>query len=156
MSMRENFGYSIFCDDIREELGGKISYMGVYNGALQVHSDAPVSIPKLGIAMTVVVPGPASIQTVSFVVQQETDGKLVDIFSAEPVMPAESDVAEGRVGKVGIHVQLTPFTIQGNSVLKARSRVNGEEVKLGTLQIQMIPTGLSPAGPEPLPETAEN
>jgi len=28
------YGYSIFCDDIRNEAGGKLSFIGCYNGVI--------------------------------------------------------------------------------------------------------------------------
>jgi hypothetical protein len=41
---------TIFCDDIRHELGGKLSYIGVYSGRLIV-PDFPVTLPKLCVAV---------------------------------------------------------------------------------------------------------
>lgn len=45
----------IFCDDIRYEVGNKISYMGVYNSQLLVNK-FPVVIQKLVVAVAVVAP----------------------------------------------------------------------------------------------------
>ncbi len=41
---------TIFCDDIRHELGGKLSCIGVYSGRLIV-PDFPVALPKLCVAV---------------------------------------------------------------------------------------------------------
>tara|TARA_R110001592_G_scaffold294808_2_gene564653 strand:+ start:82 stop:495 length:414 start_codon:yes stop_codon:yes gene_type:complete len=39
--------YSIICDDIRHEVGDKISLMGCYSGVMYVNA-FPASLPKLG------------------------------------------------------------------------------------------------------------
>jgi hypothetical protein len=40
---------TLFCDDIRHEVGGKLSYIGVYSGGLFVRA-FPVTLPKLCLA----------------------------------------------------------------------------------------------------------
>lgn len=37
---------AIFCDDVREEAGGKMSYMGIYRGGMQISASFPVELPK--------------------------------------------------------------------------------------------------------------
>lgn len=49
-SFNEPFGSCIFCDDIRSEVGGKASYMGVYYGSMHVPS-FPITLAKFGIAV---------------------------------------------------------------------------------------------------------
>lgn len=45
------YGYSIFCDDIREEARGKVSFMGIYSGNMILYAAPPVSLPKLMVAV---------------------------------------------------------------------------------------------------------
>jgi hypothetical protein len=40
-------GFSIFCDDIRYEMSGKQTYIGVYDGSMRIASSAPATIPQL-------------------------------------------------------------------------------------------------------------
>ena len=42
---------TIFCDDIRHEIEGKISYIGVYNGTLFL-PEFPATLPKLCLSVT--------------------------------------------------------------------------------------------------------
>lgn len=51
----EPFGSSIFCDDIRNEVGGKNSYIGVYPASLAVPV-FPASVPKFGVVTTIYEP----------------------------------------------------------------------------------------------------
>ncbi len=47
------FGHSIFCDDIRQEIDGKVTYVGAYTGnVMLVRAPLPIALPKfcIGIA----------------------------------------------------------------------------------------------------------
>jgi Family of unknown function (DUF6941) len=46
------FGYTVFCDDIRFEVNGKFTYVGVYSGRMSVNASFPATLPKFGIAVT--------------------------------------------------------------------------------------------------------
>jgi hypothetical protein len=46
---------TIFCDDIRHEIDGKISYIGAYNGVLFV-SNFPATLPKLCLSVIALTP----------------------------------------------------------------------------------------------------
>ena len=45
--MTEAYGITIFCDDIRQEVFGKISLMGIYGSDLKIFSSLPSILPKL-------------------------------------------------------------------------------------------------------------
>jgi hypothetical protein len=40
------YGYCIFCDDIRNEAGGKLSFIGCYNAAMFTTSKFPLTLEK--------------------------------------------------------------------------------------------------------------
>ena len=42
----EPFAFTIFCDDVREENGGKLSYMGVYRGDVILPVTVPINLAK--------------------------------------------------------------------------------------------------------------
>lgn len=42
--------FTIFCDDIRQEMGGKITYVGTYTGSMQVPK-FPTMLPKFCISV---------------------------------------------------------------------------------------------------------
>lgn len=52
----ERYGYCIFCDDIRTEAGGKLSFIGCYNSAMFVTNEFPLSLPKLCVHFNVFSP----------------------------------------------------------------------------------------------------
>jgi len=46
---REPFGWCLFCDDVRNEAGGKVSYMGVYGADIVFAQPLPVVVPQFAI-----------------------------------------------------------------------------------------------------------
>src|SRR5262249_159168 len=40
------YGYTIFCDDIRVEVGGKLTYVGGFQGVMTVHMPFPATLPR--------------------------------------------------------------------------------------------------------------
>lgn len=42
-------GHSIFCDDIRQEVQGTVSYIGVYGPEMNIATPFPAALPKFGI-----------------------------------------------------------------------------------------------------------
>jgi len=51
LEVPDYFGYSIFCDDVRQEIGGKATFIGVYRAVIFVHESFPAVIPKFVIAI---------------------------------------------------------------------------------------------------------
>lgn len=50
------YGYCIFCDDIRNEVGEKLSFIGCYNGVMFVEPEFPLTLPKFCAHVTLVTP----------------------------------------------------------------------------------------------------
>src|SRR5437763_16850721 len=46
------WGFSVFCDDLRQEVDGKRTLVGAYMAAMNVTGTLPASLPKLAIAVT--------------------------------------------------------------------------------------------------------
>ena len=47
----KSHGFTIYCDDIRSEIGAKTTLVGCYNGLMQIQGVMPVTIPKFGISV---------------------------------------------------------------------------------------------------------
>jgi hypothetical protein len=45
------FGYTVFCDDIRIELGGKVTFVGAYTAQMFVHGTFPATLPKFALGV---------------------------------------------------------------------------------------------------------
>jgi hypothetical protein len=45
------FGYTTFCDDIRQEVAGKSTLVGVYGPEMTVFGTLPTNLPKLALSV---------------------------------------------------------------------------------------------------------
>lgn len=137
--MLEPYGYTVFCDDIRQEVAGKLSFIGAYNGSLHILGGQAASLPKLAAAMTVVVPeGIEVTEPISFALIHEFDDQSNELLRATAEgynLPISAP--PGRVLRIGLNFQLSPFLVDREGVLKARAYVNGAEVKLGALTLHL-------------------
>jgi hypothetical protein len=141
------WGFSIFCEVIREEIGGTSSWIGVLKGSLDVISDFPVMIANLSVIIKYYeVPGlhnedlefriygtdDVVVAGVKFEKNfRESFAKLEDEFSGE-----------GQLISLEIPFEFSPMNFSKPGVLKVRMFDGAQEVKLGSL---MFKSGPAPA-----------
>ena len=139
-------GYTLFCDDIREETNNKTSYIGVYNGELNFYMPFPATLPKFCIAAVYYQPSTdeACPVTIKAIIQPEegeeevlVEGTLPeDAFRAVP--PGDPLFTNPRI-TANANIIVSPFTIKQSCVLKVRAYYKDEEIKLGAIVIRSKP-----------------
>lgn len=134
------------CDDIRQEVGGKFSLIGVYNGVMYV-PQFPVTLPKLWIMATLVTPHGEPPKSMKIRVTKN-DEPLVDLdataeyleqlaSSREPVVPMPA--GSQRVITSLAQVCFAPLVIDGPCLLSVTAITDKVEVRGVGLQIQQQP-----------------
>jgi hypothetical protein len=145
VSTEQPYGVTIYCDDIRQEMGNKPSYMGVYTGQLIVQAEEPVLLPKLCAAVHLMIPTYMRFQKLALIMTQEKGGvtneltriDMTDLTFAEHPTP-------GTFSKMHFNLQISPFLVDGPSTLRMRAYIDEEtEIKLGTLSAFMQPPPVS-------------
>jgi hypothetical protein len=158
----EPFGSSIFCDDIRNEIGGKNSYMGVYPGSLGVPA-FPFVVPKFGVATTIYEPtAMAQVRDWGFPVRVFLPGDDPEqpTLTAEipPVpreafemldrsrLPEDEEVPKLMILTAGF--VLAPLTLRQPGRIKVRATYKeGMVLKLGTCRVELVQAQTSLATP---------
>lgn len=84
--MSQRSVHTIWCDDIRQELGNKPSFMGVYTGGI-VLLGLPTVLPRLGVWTTVRSSADRPIREVSVRVERD-DGTILLELPKGAVQPA--------------------------------------------------------------------
>lgn len=129
---------TIFCDDVRQETGGKMSYMGIYRGGMSV-KDLPTTLPKLCMAVRVSVSSEEP--------QDEVTGRILyqDDVLFEWVLPRlEPDLSpdiNSSYRATIYHLQLAPFVIDKEGYLRVRLYAGDTEYKAGALRIELAGGG---------------
>lgn len=134
----EPFLWVTFCDDIRQEVGNKLSYLGVYGPTLIVPS-FPTTLLKLCCAFSVRMPSESPPKRVAFKLLRDEEVILQQEFSVpglmEQAIVASSDGAGPRALTIGTIAQLVSFEVTRHSFLKARAYIDGKELRGGALEL---------------------
>lgn len=135
----EPFMWATYCDDVRQEVGNKLSYLGIYQSNLIVPS-FPTTLLKLCCILNVRVPANSPPKKVLFRLLRgdetifEADVSQVESVDAPNRAPAA--MVDPRVWTITSVAQLVNFQITEAAVLKSRAIVDGVELRGGALELQ--------------------
>lgn len=140
------YGYSVFCDDIRNEVGGKLSFIGCYNGVMFVRSSFPLTFPKLCVHFHIVSPSsmPYSSLQVRCYLPGMTEPFVDEVLDApSPVEQLkladklEKGVAAPQLIVAAGSFVFAPLEISEPGLVRMRAVIDGDpvEASLGSLRI---------------------
>lgn len=154
MILNQSFpgGFVTFCDDIRYEIAAKMTLVGVYQGQMNVFGNSPVVLPQLCALIDFrFTPDSLPIKPKICVFRSDQDEP---IFTFETEVPANEETlfeqsSELEEGSVRFHQMILPIQLHGVLIneslrLKVRAFVNNDEVRLGTLQLNLVPPESEP------------
>ena len=146
------WGFTQFADDLRNEVGGKVSVMGIYLNDLIVNGPAPVMLPKLVILVhyyenintidsdlvfKVSFPGVPNDDALPIL---EQTYKRTDLPKLDPAQEAALRADEGDEPFYYLRVPfiLAPFPILAEGQIKVRCHYDdGSVLKLGRLALNL-------------------
>jgi hypothetical protein len=154
----EVYGFTTFCDDIRQEVGGKFSYIGVYSGFMFVHGSFPITLPKLCHAITLLQRREILVANIGIKIflpdegDDDTPSIQANFQEAQEGIVAEQTAADvaglpkSDISQVAMHakVMFVPFVLSQTGDIRVRALRQGQLIRLGALRIV--------AGPEPQPK----
>jgi len=142
VAIRTPGGFSIFCDDIREELRGKVSFMGIYGGDLILSTPPPVHLPKLMVAVNYYERPGESTEPVELRLYLPGDDPAspairvplpVEEMRAGPI-PSDPEADDPLIG-CKVAVQMAPVLLKQEGRIKVRAYRGDDEIRLGSLLI---------------------
>lgn len=145
---------SIFCEDIRYERDGRLSYMGVYPGVVWV-PETPYLVPKLCLILRVMASREKPIQTLIGKIHFNDDLLSEATFSSadvpalfeERVSPASEEPADvERVVTTQCLVVFSPLRIPSEGVLRVSAFADDEQLKAEGLMFRVRANERPPAG----------
>ena len=137
------YGFTVFCDDIRYEIGGKISFMGIYGGELVVFGEYPLTINKLMLAVYVMdIPEHHGDEIDIAVFMPGNVGSDPDYMSKYTLVadePSEDSEKFGisRRAVASDLIQIGPITVTERGYIRVRAYHKGQEIKSGALEIRV-------------------
>lgn len=135
------YGVTIFCDDIRDEVAGKKTYVGIYNQSLITAGDLPAILPQFAFSIHYYEPLEMEDEAVTIRVFLPGDDKPsaefpLDLPSARK--QARKDPDSNIVGAI-LSFKVAPLVLQCEGRIRVRAYRSGEEIRLGTLLVQAGP-----------------
>lgn len=137
---------TLFCDDIRHELGGKLSFIGVYSGGLFVPA-FPATLPKLCLMAKIVTPADEPLRLLNLRVFKD-EVCLQEIAVDEEQLAAGSDSTEDmsdlqrkeRVLMAQFMVVFSPIQFDGPCTLRVKVQTENGELRGIALKVNQAQT----------------
>jgi hypothetical protein len=138
----------VYCDDIRNEIGNKQSWMGIYSGDLVVQQ-MPSLLPKLCLAVTISSPADRPLQRLrlyakrgdDLVFEINADDQILQSFRLAESGDADTGPNDGipRRRVLILATAISPFVIDRDSTLRvfAETEVEGERLTGRGLRIRL-------------------
>lgn len=144
--MIEISGYSLFCEDIREEIGGRFTLVGVMRPAIGI-SEFPTTLAKLGI-MSKVMRDPESREPLTVRVVYHLPSGEIRILAEEtspshqgPVPPPIFPALSGLNAQVlETHIVFSPLKLEAPGRIEVIAETSGQETLIDALSFAVIPT----------------
>ena len=159
------YGYTIFCDDVRQETGNKISHMGVYRGQLILNTPPPASLPKFLLVIYYFERPGESTEPVYLHVYLPGDAEDEPMFNQElpldnaRLKPPEPETPDSDpLIAVISQIMIAPLELKSEGRIRVRAYRGDLEVRLGTLAVvfgqtvDSIPIETPPTTKKPIPK----
>ncbi|HEY1474581.1 MAG TPA: hypothetical protein VGF53_10920 [Pseudolabrys sp.] len=145
---RNSWGFSLFVDDIRSEMGGKLSAMGIYQADMifPTTQDFPLALPRFGILVKyyevqnffkddifirVFFPGDSKDEPGTVV---PFNRAALDARTLPPSYELEED--QERIFNLTFPIFISPLLIKQEGFVKVRAVCGGTTTNLGSLMIR--------------------
>lgn len=140
--------HTIYCDDVRLEVGNKQSLMGIYSSELFV-PEFPIALPKLCIVVNLVTPIDKPLKELTIKVTKDNETLIEVPVTGEQLSEPQTSIIENgekdnpdRRIALNFTLMLAPFHIEKECVLRVRALTESGELKGNGLRIktgQLLP-----------------
>lgn len=135
---------NLFCqyaDDVRMEVGGKQTIVGVYSGGLNVVGPLPMLLPQLAIISHLFIPKDMDPDEITLEAGWK-DGKMLNQFKlpSEGIkgsLKSERETNESRGVAVEAVTLVRPFEIQAAGWIEVHAIIDGERIKGNSLKVDV-------------------
>jgi hypothetical protein len=136
-------GFATFCDDIRDEVGGKYSVIGCYRSNLVTVNPFPLTLPKLGIIVT-------WLQTLDEAPLPVTLNLYLPGDEAEPSVTGEMDLTQmgppppsdltddARYLQAQLRIMLSPVNLKEAGHIRITAKRDGKTVSISRFEITHV------------------
>jgi hypothetical protein len=151
--MSSNQSKHLFCmyaDDVRTEVGGKLTIVGLYQGGqIALHGSLPMHLPRLAIIANLFCPSPEVVKSIKIGVKLNDDLLLPELDVPSEVIAMIQERGTKDPESVGAGLQIVqiiqPLEVKAAGEIRCYAMVDGEQVKGNILEVMVVPS------PTPMP-----
>jgi len=140
------YAHAIYCDDIRQEVGGKTTLVGIYSGHCFVNT-IPCALPKLCISLSLSSPKSQPIKSINAIGSFAGNEIINMALNEEQItqLVAPNSTPERKGVMVVLLAVMSPFNVPAAGKLTLDLKVDGEPIECEALVIEIAPPN-SPFG----------
>jgi hypothetical protein len=129
-------GYTIFCDDVRQESNGKLIYIGVYEVKM-ILEQIPATLPSFCVVVKYIERhGESDLPVVLKVFLPGYEEPMQSELPLKEIRAAElPEAMEDPLLTTSVHIKIAPFVIGVEGMIKVRAYRGEDEIRLGTLHV---------------------
>jgi hypothetical protein len=141
-------GTVTFCDDVRFELNGKSTLVGVYGDELRLFGEPPLMLSELHAVVSFHIapsqtPARGTIKIIksgseNVICEQDFEFRDLNHIERRPLLHSEDNALEYT--GLNVHFMIKDLLIDEQCRLKVRAFMNYDEVRIGSLHISFAPT----------------
>ena len=137
-------GFTVFCDEVRQESNGKNIYIGVYNNVIIFPANDPPPIPSLTLLVNLWIDPDVSLN-------EDLDLRVTVPWADEPAIQMKFDVKkaildgkktgmleDGQILSIQIPLVFNNLKFEKEGLISVRAYASREEFKLGSLMIKFM------------------
>lgn len=138
------YGHTIFCDDVRQEIGGKTSLMGIYKGTLVVQGPAPVTLPRLCLHSTFIERPDESNEPIELQITMPGDAENTPSIRIEipanfrDQIPKDPELDDPRLS-LEFQSTISQLVIKQDGYITIRARRGRSVFRIGRLRVKVNP-----------------
>lgn len=140
------YAYTIFCDDVRHEVSGKTTLVGVYNSVMILAQQAPIVVPRLWIVLNYFERPSESNEQVDVAIHvsgQDVPAVFATLVPAgdRPVPPENLPEAESETFiQFKAFFEIAPLFIEQFGLIKVRLKRGNLTIQAGSLLVGSMST----------------
>ena len=143
MSNTRGYVFAVWCDDIRQEIGNKPSFMGVFTGGILLPS-VPGVLSRLSVYLWLVMPIEQSIESMDIQVVRDDGFVLAEIKHEGPTTVAGPRPDDALLQQVGLGLSMGAVEIPaGCQWFVVKVKVNGDELESPKLRVTVDPASFA-------------
>jgi hypothetical protein len=122
----------IYCDDVRQEISGKLTFIGVYQGNM-LFNEMPTTFYGLNVFMMLSYPIEETITSLRFQLESD-DGIIFDLEMEKEQLEAQQHNVHAQKDekakfiKINIGTRIDKLVFESKTYLKSKAIVNGNEI----------------------------